>query len=139
MTFSILKKFNPSQLSSPSRIGVAFSDRPMEARYQFELYRGLFAATGGRVRICPELLTAQGARRGRIDFFVPENKWGIELTREGNGLEEHSSRFGLKSKYGVWLTLNHMVDYLILDCRTDMPDSANPRNLSFLFLHIIGA
>ena len=33
MTFSILKKFNPSQLSSPSRMGMAFSDCPPEARY----------------------------------------------------------------------------------------------------------
>ena len=125
MTFSILKKFNPSQLSSPSRIGVAFSDRPLEARYQFEFYRGLFAATGGGVRICPELFTA---RRGRIDFFIPEKKWGIELTREGNALSEHSSRFGNGCKYGAWLDSNDIVDYIILDCRTEAPKSANPCN-----------
>jgi len=128
MTFSILKKFNPSQLSSPSRIGVAFSDRPLEARYQFEFYRGLFAATGGGVRICPELFTAPGARRGRVDFFIPEKKWGIELTREGSRLSEHSSRFGPGCKYGAWLDSNDMVDYMILDCRTETPKSASPRN-----------
>jgi len=77
MTFSILKKFRPSQLS---HIGVAFSDRPIEARYQFEFYRGLFAVTGGGVQISPELLTVPRAQKGRIDFFVPEQKWGIELT-----------------------------------------------------------
>jgi hypothetical protein len=137
MTFSILKEFNPSQLSSPSRIGVAFSDSPMEARYQFEFYRGLFAATGGGVHICPELFTAPGARKGRIDFFIPEKKWGIELIQEGtpSSLSEHSSRFGLGSKYGVWLASNDMVDYFILDCRTDTPRSSNPRNC--LVLQII--
>jgi hypothetical protein len=136
MMLSILKAFNPSQLSSPSRIGVAFSDRPIEARYQFELYRGLFAATGGGVRICPELYTAPGARKGCIDFFIPEKKWGIELIREGTpSLSEHSSCFGLGNKYGAWLTSNDMVDYIILDCRTDIPPSPNPRNC--LVLQII--
>jgi hypothetical protein len=130
MTFSILKKFSPSQLSSPSRIGVAFSDRPLEARYQYEFYRGLFSATGGCVRICPELFTAPGARRGCIDFFIPEKKWGIEFIREGkpHTLSEHSSRFGPGSKYGAWLDSNDMVDYIILDCRTDWPESVNPCN-----------
>ena len=127
MAFAILKKFNPSQLSSPSHIGVAFSDRPMEARYQFEFYRGLFAATGGGVRICPELFTAPEARKGRIDFFIPEKKWGIELIQEGTWSSpfEH---FGLRSKYGVWLASNDMVDYIILDCRTNTPPSPNPGN-----------
>jgi hypothetical protein len=115
MTVSILKKFNPSRLSAPSRIGVAFSDRPMEARYQFEFYRGLFATTGGGIRICPELFTATGACKGRINFFIPEKKWGIELIREGtwSSLSEHSSGFGLGSKYGAWLASNDMVDYVI--------------------------
>jgi hypothetical protein len=101
MTFGILKKFVPSQLSSPSRIGVAFSDRPLEGRYQYEFYRGLFTATGGGVRTGPKLLTAPGACKGRIDFFVPGKKWGIELTREGSNLAEHISRFGLRGKYQV--------------------------------------
>ena len=137
MTFSILKKFSPSQLSSPSRIGVAFSDHPMEARYQFEFYRGLFAATGGGVRSCPEFFTAPGSCKGHINFFIPEKKWGIELIREGtrSSLSEHSSRFDLGSKYGVWLASNDMVDYIILDCRTDIPPSPNPRNC--LVLQII--
>ena len=74
MTFAILKKFNRSQLSSPSCIGVAFSERPLEARYQFEFYRGLFAATGGGVRISPELLTAPGtAKAALISMFRGKN------------------------------------------------------------------
>jgi hypothetical protein len=132
MAFAILKTFIPSQLSSPSTIGVAFSDRPIEARYQHEFYRGLFAATGGGVRICPELFTASGARKGRIDFFVPGQKWGIELIQEGNDLAGHGARFALKGKYGVWLTSNHMVDYIILDCWTSMPELPHPRKLPLI-------
>ena len=137
MTFLILKEFTPSQLSSPSHIGMAFSDRPMEAHYKFEFYHGLFAATGSGVRICPKLFTAPAAHKGCINFFISKKKWGIELIREGtpSSLSEHSSRFGLGSKYGVWLASNDMVDYIILDCRTDAPPSSNPRNC--LVLQII--
>jgi len=93
-----------------------------------------FAATGGGVRICPEPLTAPGARKGgRIGFYVPGGKWGIELTREGKGLSEHSSRFDLT---GVWLTSNDMVDYIHLDCRTDMRKSPNPSKYPFV-LHLL--
>ena len=130
MTFSIVKHFVPSQLSAPTSIGCASTDRPLEARYQYEFYRGLFKATNGGVRICPELLSAPGALKGRIDFFIPGKNWGLELTREGNALGEHSSRFGLQGKYGVWLTSNDMVDYAILDCRTTRPRDPHPRKLT---------
>jgi len=81
MALSILKQFSPSQLSSPSHLGTTFSNRPLEARYQFEFYRGLFAATSGGVRISPELLTMTGTSEGCIDFFVPQKKWGIKVTQ----------------------------------------------------------
>jgi hypothetical protein len=129
MTFSILKKFVPSQLSAPTHIGCEFTERPLEARYAYEFYRGLFEATHGGVRICPELLSKSGAPDGRIDFFIPGQKWGLELTREGNGLAEHSSRFRLGGKYGVWLTSNDMVDYIILDCRVKKPRDPHPSKL----------
>jgi hypothetical protein len=125
MAFAIIKKFRPTQLSSPTSIGQTSTDQPLEARYQSEFYYGLFALLGG-VIICPELLTAPGSPAGRIDFFIPEKKWGIELTREGNGLSEHSSRFGLQGAYGAWLGSNDMVDYILLDCRTKKLRDAHP-------------
>lgn len=131
MTFAIIKSFNPSQLLSPSHIGEDFTDRPMEARYQYEFYRGVFAATGGGVNICPELLSATGKRSGRIDLFVPGKKWGIELTWEGSELAEHDGRFGPLGAYGVWLSSNEMVDYILLDFRTSMPTKPHPRKISF--------
>jgi hypothetical protein len=130
LAFAILMKFVPARQSSPSRIGVAFSDRPLEARYQCEFYRGLFSATGGSVRICPELLTAPGARSGRIEFFIPGKKWGIALTREGSKLAEHDSRFGVVGKYGVWLSSGDISDYIILDCRTSTPNLPHPGKTS---------
>jgi hypothetical protein len=74
MSFSIIRQFNSSHLSSPSNIGIASLDQPLEARYQQEFYFGLFKATGGGVLICPELFSVSGTCLGRADFFVPGKK-----------------------------------------------------------------
>jgi hypothetical protein len=102
VTFLILKKFVPSQLSAPTHIGCAFTDQPLEACCQYEFYCGLFEATCGGVCICPKLLSTLGALNGCIDFFVPGKKWGIELTQEGNDLAEHGSClvFGVSMEHG---------------------------------------
>ena len=130
MALSILKQFSPSQLSSPSHLGTTFSNRPLEARYQFEFYRGLFAATsGGGVRISPELLTMTGTSEGCIDFFVPQKKWGIKATQGGLGFS--GACMDLGNKYRMWLTSNDMADYIVLDCRTDTPKLSHPSKMSF--------
>lgn len=125
LAFEVIKKFKPSQLSSPKSIGKTITDRPLEARYQCEFYSALHDLLGG-VLICPELLSAPGAKSGRINFFIPEKKWGIELTREGSKLLEDSSRFGPKGAYGAWLGSNDMLNHIFLDCRTGMPQEPHP-------------
>jgi hypothetical protein len=132
MTFAIIKKLDPSQQLSPFRIGEDSTDRPLEARYQYEFYRGVFAATGGGVNICPELLSAYGARKGHIELFVPNKKWGIELTWEGNGLVGRDCRFGFSGAYGKWLSSDGMIDYILLDCRTTMPEKPHPGKVPLL-------
>jgi hypothetical protein len=127
-----LSDYQKFQLMSPSYIGRDSADQPMEWRYQYEFYRGVFAATGGGVAICPELLSATGRRSGRIDLFVPGKKWGIELIQEGSRLAEHDGRFGPSGAYGAWLSSNEMVDYILLDCRTSMLTKPHPRKISFL-------
>jgi len=133
MTFAIIKTFNPSQLSSLSHIGEDSTDRPVEARYQYEFYRGVSKATGGGVAVCPEILSARGARKGRLDLFIPSHKWGIEFTREGGDLARHDSRFGFTGAYGEWLSSGDVVDYILLDCRTSMPKKSHPSKV--LLLH----
>jgi len=82
------------------RVGV-ISPLP-EAQYQDELYRSLFSVTSGNVRISPEFASAKWADVvGRIDFFIPVAKWGIEITRDGNRLSEHDSRFEDFGAYGA--------------------------------------
>jgi len=97
------------------------SHRPPEAQYQEEYYRCVHNLTRGNVRISPEYAAAFGSRAGRIDFFIPGKKWGIELTREGSKLDEHGSRFAKDGAYGQWLQTSDMEDYVLLDFRSTMP------------------
>jgi hypothetical protein len=126
MVIAVVKQFKPIQLRSPSRVGVAFCKRPIEARYQDEFYRGLFHASEGAVVISPEYASFSGHLLGRIDFFIPARRWGIEITREGNDLAGHNSRFSLQGPYGLWLADGSMEDYTILDFRTSFPQKPHP-------------
>jgi len=86
-SLEIISKFRPSQLQLPlCRVGSA-STLPPEAQYQDEYYNSLLAATFGNV--CISHASAQAAHvAGRIDFFIPIVKWGIEITRDGDRLWE---------------------------------------------------
>lgn len=55
---------------------------------------------------------------GQVDFYILFKKWGVELLRDGNRLEEHSGRFSQPGLYGTTLTVD---DYIILDCRNTQP------------------
>ena len=116
--------FTPSHLTEANR-RVGDSDRrPPEAQYQVEYYRCVHQLTEGNVGISPEYAAAAGTRAGRIDFFIPSRKWGIELTRDGRKLDEHASRFAADGAYGQWLKTSHMEDYVLLDFWNTMPTKA---------------
>jgi len=126
---AVLSNFKPSQLHIPiRRVGASSVISPLsEAQYQDEFYRSLFSVTAGNVRISPEFASAKGADvAGRIDFFIPVVKWGIEITRDGNQLSEHNSRFEGLGAYEAWLHSGDMTDYILLDCRTSVPRRAHP-------------
>jgi hypothetical protein len=133
MAYSVISRFKPSQMFIPIRhagIGSANPDRdnPPEAQYQDEFYRALHDATSGAVRMSPEFASARGAKVvGRIDFFIPVVKWGIELTQEGSLLEGHNSRFAARDAYGAWLKTGEMEDYILLDCCTTLPSKKHQR------------
>jgi hypothetical protein len=106
LCFAVLSNFKPSQMHIPiRRVGPSSVISPLpEAQYQDEFYRSLFDVTAGNVRISPEFASAKRAHVvGRIDFFIPLVKWGIEITRDGNRLSEHNSRFEDLGAYGAWL------------------------------------
>ncbi|KAK2467975.1 hypothetical protein APHAL10511_000270 [Amanita phalloides] len=137
LSIKVISRFKPSQFTLPNRrVGAGFCERPPETLYQDEFYRCLLAVTCGNVRISPEFATAQQARKaGRIDFFIPSVKWGIELTRDGNHLNERALRFGSRSAYGKWKEQGDMDEYILLDCRAANVRDPHP-NIPFLY-HIV--
>lgn len=126
LSLKTITKFRPSQLLTLRRVA-SESTHPPEAQYQDEFYNSLLFVTSGNVRISPEYASAKGARKaGRIDFFIPIVKWGIEITRDGKRLLEHAARFTDSGAYGAWLESQDMTDYILLDCRTGIPRDKHP-------------
>ena len=117
----VVAHFKYSQLTHPLRRAGddAKASGPPEAQYQDEFYRALHDCTKGGVQVSPEFATAANASKaGRIDFFIAKKKWGIEITRDGKKLQEHSDRFGDHGAYGHWIETGEMSDYILLDCRS---------------------
>jgi hypothetical protein len=63
-----------------------------------ELYRCCHSHSNG------SLLTFEfpefGTAKGRVGFYIPAKKWGVELLRDGDQLAEHSGRFSSQGSYG---------------------------------------
>jgi len=110
----VIARFSPRSLSAERRIGPGCIQKPPEAQYQEEFYRSCHAFSDGSLRTLPEYGTAEG----RVDFYVPSKKWGVELLRDGNRLEQHSSRFSESGAYERTLPLS---DYILLDFRKTRP------------------
>jgi hypothetical protein len=53
---------------------------------------------------------------------MPSKKWGVEILREGDRLENHSSRFHGQGAY-VGMQFD---DYIMLDFRTTTPQVVHP-------------
>jgi hypothetical protein len=127
--FALIKdtvaKFRPNQLSRSDRRAETDEQDPPEAQYSHEWYRSLHEVTGGNVVISPEYATAPGKRRGRVDFYIPSMKWGIELLRDGDKPREHSDRF-LTGAYSVLVRSGDIVNYALLDFRHAEPAAATP-------------
>jgi hypothetical protein len=121
MAFAIIKEFKISQLRFLDPRGTSSIARPLKAHYQDEFYRGLFAATNGSIIMFSEYSCSPGPHPGRIDFFVPAKRWGIEILQNGSDLVGHNSHFSTQGAYGKWLSQSKMEDYVLLDFRTSMP------------------
>jgi len=118
-------KFRPNRLSRSDRRAETDERDTPEAQYSHEWYRSLHGVTGGNVVISPEYATAPGKRRGRVDFYIPSMKWGIELLRDGSKLREHSDRF-LTGAYSALVKSGDIVDYALLDFRHMAPEPSTP-------------
>ena len=113
LAIDVIKGFTPGFLGE-QRIGPGCIQSPPEAQYQDEFYRSCHTRWKGSLTTFPEF----GTKNGRVYFYIPSKQWGVELLREGNRLDDHSSRFSESGAYGKYLTLK---DYIMLDCRTSRP------------------
>lgn len=118
----VIKNFKSTRLSSPPRrVSATGTERPPGAVYRDEFYRGLFNVA--KVQVSPEFASAKDDISGRVDFFIPSKKWGIELLRDGDQIQNHYDTTGA---YGRWLQGNEMEDFIILDFRVEAVKKDHP-------------
>ena len=86
----------------------ASNDRKLyERQFQTEFYRCAMSVLGGRHGYCsPDVGRIFGAP-GYLDFYV--EKWGVELVRDGDKLNEHAERFLPGGKYANIPMNNHAI------------------------------
>ncbi|KAI5810872.1 hypothetical protein DFH27DRAFT_619020 [Peziza echinospora] len=116
---TVVARFKPTQLSAPYRLSPGTLQRPPESNYQDEFYRCCHIATQGQLLVRPG---------GRSNFFLPTERWGIKLLRNGDRLLEHARRFGLGTQA--------MDDFIILDFRDTPPQDGYPLMAGKLF-HVV--
>ncbi|KAF2785482.1 hypothetical protein K505DRAFT_262002 [Melanomma pulvis-pyrius CBS 109.77] len=127
-----IARFNPAVLkprwhSPPNRSwGIP------EAAFQDEMY----CCLEHEIHFLPILSEYSHTKAGRIDFYICDRKWGIEVLQCGTNatISEHAARFATSGKYREW---NIMEDYIILNfCPRDaLPDIRIEGKLpSYLFL-----
>jgi hypothetical protein len=115
----------PDQLSRSDRCTETNKQNPPEAQYSHEWYRSLHTKTGGNVVISPEYATVPGKRRGRIDFYIPSMKWGIEIVQDRSKLREHSDHF-LTDAHRALVMSGSIIDYAQLDFRHNTLPTPTP-------------
>jgi len=112
---TVIRMFSPQVLTTGYQIGPGFIQRPPEAQFQDEFYRCCHRYSKGSLVTFPEY----GKKSGRADFYLPSKKWGIEIMRDGNQLEQRSMRFSSTGAYGGTMALS---DYIILDFCAKTPE-----------------
>ena len=123
-----VRKFNPSALASRSKDKWHIS----EAALGHEMYAHLFQMLRG-LTLWPEYAKDD---HGRMDFYIPDKGWGIELLQNeslSRIIEDYArsgkhQRVGLSEKYERWGILKaHMtINFYASGERVDVSDSGRP-------------
>ncbi|KAL4737754.1 hypothetical protein BDV11DRAFT_216432 [Aspergillus similis] len=117
----ILKEFSAATLRHTAAGKILTSAahyKPLEAAYEDEYYRCFNVVAGRGVPICSEW---SRTKDGRVDFWIPEKKWAVELLREEDRIHEHISRFQEGGRYHSWITDGMISDWIIINCATSLP------------------
>ena len=116
--FQWILYLNLRHSSKGKKVSTASQPRSVEAQYQDDFYRGFIHVAGRGVPISSEW---SRTKDGRVDFYIPEKKWAIELLRDHDKVDEHISRFKEGGKYHPWLKKNMVKNWIIIDCATSLP------------------
>jgi hypothetical protein len=105
-----IARFSPGALRSRQDLRSSRNWGIPEAAFQDELY----CCLNLELRCLPILSEYAHTKDGRIDFYVADKKWGIELLQCGNTREiaVHTARFGKGGRYQEW---GIMDDFIILN------------------------
>ncbi|CAD6440086.1 8267c12d-1877-4d11-af0e-a3ad6f1ef536 [Sclerotinia trifoliorum] len=106
---NVIERFSPSVLQVRSPKSQSSWGIP-EAAFQNEIYC-CFSHELNNIEILSEY---SYTKDGRIDFYVLDKRWGIEILQSGNKnkMEEHLGRFRIGGKYHGWGILE---DYIVLN------------------------
>jgi hypothetical protein len=129
LCFAAVRRFSPVALRCPSQgPGTGAVVRPLGAQFQDEFYKACFSILGHAY------LTSEWTgktKRGRVDFQISSLKWGIEIVREGDRIEQHIQRFQPGGKYYPWILSGDIKKFIVLDFRTIKPKKVRGIVISF--------
>ncbi|TFK62718.1 hypothetical protein BDN72DRAFT_903011 [Pluteus cervinus] len=120
--FNVIQLFHSPNLSADRTANAASTGIQCspEAAYGDEFYRCCCLHTKGAVVTPPEF---GSTTKSRVNLFIPQKRWGVELLCNGDHLDEYVSTSG---EYGAWTRSDRGGDYIILDFCHEMPSKAHP-------------
>lgn len=122
LVVEIIKQMNPSKLALPPKVPHAqCATPPPEDWYGKEFYSASGQILNGGVLWSPEFGIKGVKGGGAIDFYLESNKWGVEITRDGDQLSSHYGRFQPGGSYHRWILDGTLADWVLLDFRSTIP------------------
>ncbi|KAI9371775.1 hypothetical protein BJX61DRAFT_510218 [Aspergillus egyptiacus] len=121
LTLAILREFSGSNLRNSAqgkKLSSGAQPKPIEAQYQDEFYRCFNKIAGRGVPVCTEWSRTTD---GRVDFWIPGQKWAVEIVREQDRINEHIMRFHENGQYYPWRVDGMIQDWIIVNCTTSPP------------------
>ncbi|KAL2808384.1 hypothetical protein BJX63DRAFT_439458 [Aspergillus granulosus] len=97
--------------------------RPLEAAYLDEFYRPFTEIARKGATITSEW---SRTKDGRVDLWIPEKKWAVEMLREGDRVEDHIRRFHPNGRYYSWIMEGMILEWIIINCTTKLPTRSHP-------------
>lgn len=131
---AVLQRFSPIKLRQiiQGKVSAGEQVRPLEAQYQDEYYRAFSSIMPPGVAISSEW---SWNGDGRVDFYIPCKKWGIELLRDHSRLSEHCDRFEPGGRYHPWVSSGMLKEWMIIDCATTIPTESKVKNVPYAHRH----